>query len=468
MFVKTNPNQLWLFVIVLFVAPASDAFTADVEFDFDGRTVASTARRIATCDLDNDGHLDVVVAGTVSGEISTFLGDGAGNLALRATYDVQAPFSLATGDLDNDGDIDVLTTNVLGGGVTVLLGDGTGALSVEQELSTGSSPFTVVIEDFNEDGNADFVVTNTGSGTVAVYVGDGTGTFSFLASYPNVPQPAQVTTADFDGDGNLDLAVATSQGSIITFMYGNGNGTFPVIINVYMGVDDSLWDLVATDVDDDGFMDLVAPCPSFDVIAVFYGVSFGGILPPVTYPAGDEPRDLSVLDVNGDGFKDIVALNVQGAEVSINLGTQSGVLTDPVFVPVAAGDDAIELVDLNEDGWPDFLTANPVGGFLSTYYNSGKVEEPLFHRGDASGNGYVTLEDAIVLLDHLFFGGEVECLDAADSDDDGQLGISDAARVLDYLYTVDAPPIPDPGPAECGVDPTTDGLGCPSDPHMCP
>ena len=47
------------------------------------------------------------------------------------------------------------------------------------------------------------------------------------------------------------------------------------------------------------------------------------------------------------------------------------------------------------------------------------------------------------------------CQDAADSDDNGQLNITDGVRILNYLF-LGGPAPPAPGPDSCGPDPTSD------------
>ena len=53
------------------------------------------------------------------------------------------------------------------------------------------------------------------------------------------------------------------------------------------------------------------------------------------------------------------------------------------------------------------------------------------------------------------------CLDAADTDDSGDLELTDAVRILGYLFLGNAAPMP-PGPpgSDCGVDPGPTHLGC--------
>jgi hypothetical protein len=67
-----------------------------------------------------------------------------------------------------------------------------------------------------------------------------------------------------------------------------------------------------------------------------------------------------------------------------------------------------------------------------------------FHRGDADDNGQLQLTDAIRILGVLFLGqGVITCTDAADADDNGSLQLTDAIRVLGVLFlgqgTIPAP-----------------------------
>jgi len=64
-------------------------------------------------------------------------------------------------------------------------------------------------------------------------------------------------------------------------------------------------------------------------------------------------------------------------------------------------------------------------------------------------------------LNYLFLGGlPPPCLDAADVNGDA-VDISDALRLLSYLFLSGSPPGP-PGPHVCGPDSNDDDLGCAS------
>jgi hypothetical protein len=68
--------------------------------------------------------------------------------------------------------------------------------------------------------------------------------------------------------------------------------------------------------------------------------------------------------------------------------------------------------------------------------------------------------DAIGSLNFLFTGGNPPtCSDAADTNDDGRVDISDPVSTLSFLFSGGAPP-PSPGAGACGSDPTDDGIAC--------
>lgn len=163
---------------------------------------------------------------------------------------------------------------------------------------------------------------------------------------------------------------------------------------------------------------------------------------------------------------------------------------DPLFVRSPAWDDAGTPEDPSDDVWEEGDlhlrpespcrdagtsdgapetdlegTRRPVGpGVDIGAFEYPTSVEPYFLRGDSNADGTVELSDAIRILDYLFLGGRVlDCADAADATDDGAVDVSDVVADLGFLFLGWSEP-PLPGPDQCGIDPTDDDLGCESYP----
>ena len=73
----------------------------------------------------------------------------------------------------------------------------------------------------------------------------------------------------------------------------------------------------------------------------------------------------------------------------------------------------------------------------------------------------MNIADGVFTLGFLFAGNQAPpCLDAADTDDSGQLNIVDSIGTFNWLFAGDTCPAP-PGYERCGEDPTpNDPLDC--------
>lgn len=90
---------------------------------------------------------------------------------------------------------------------------------------------------------------------------------------------------------------------------------------------------------------------------------------------------------------------------------------------------------------------------------TGEVLAESFTRGNANRDDSIDISDAIKLLLRLFAAGEeLQCLDAADADDDGKITVNDPVTILNYVFS--SAEIPAPGASGYGPDPTPDALDC--------
>ena len=151
---------------------------------------------MSVADLNRDGKIDLLIAGAGPEDdsglyLSSYLGDGAGNFALKQTIDLGTGALegvLGLGDFDEDGNVDVAYPITFGqnrnSSTTLLtfLGDGTGSFSQDQSIRVGKGPHSALVADFNADGHVDIAVTSRVAGTLSILLGDGSGTFTIHAN----------------------------------------------------------------------------------------------------------------------------------------------------------------------------------------------------------------------------------------------------------------------------------------------
>lgn len=183
-----------------------------------GSAVVGYGAGAAWGDYDGDGDADVVVPVGWTGPNPFLVNEGGDGLRsvvpspLRLGGETSGGTSAAWGDYDNDGDLDLF---VAGGGLGDALyrNDGKGQFTriqaVRDQLAPGATN-GAVWADFDNDGWLDLMVANrTGAPFVLRNLGD--GTFAVVAD--NAISLRESTSnglaiGDYNGDGALDVAVA--------------------------------------------------------------------------------------------------------------------------------------------------------------------------------------------------------------------------------------------------------------------
>lgn len=124
---------------------------------------------------------------------------------------------------------------------------------------------------------------------------------------------------------------------------------------------------------------------------------------------------------------------------------------------IEVGRQSLSLPEMVPAGVAVASTGSPV---LASFGNLSQfVAEDRFRRGDTDNSGRVDIADALFQLLYVLLGqGEVSCLDATDSNDDGISDFTDAILILTTLFL--GGEIPAPGPFDCGTDSTEDDLDC--------
>lgn len=160
-------------------------------------------------DVNNDGHLDVLINGISSANSQLFLGNGDGSFSFAgtlATSPSTAGDQNLLGDLDGDGNVDLFAKDTASSDFFVRFGNGDGSFGSTQTYNTqgiyGSRPQVV---DFDQDGDDELVFFDESEGFVQVadfeddqlklrqeFEASPTGDFNF-------------SIADINDDGILDF-----------------------------------------------------------------------------------------------------------------------------------------------------------------------------------------------------------------------------------------------------------------------
>jgi hypothetical protein len=230
---------------------------------------------------------------------------------------------------------------------------------------------THIAADFNGDGRLDLAGAGLNAASVMLNTGD--GTFRPKVAYPVAGQTQDLAAGDFNGDGIIDLVVTINTPQIsLSLLTGTGDGTFNAAINFpnTSGFDSP--DVVATDLNNDGKLDVVilhsiacftAPCVAAETITVMLG-NGDATFQTRELAAPQHMHAMAAGDFNRDGIKDL-AIGSENTKLHILLGVGDGTFVrQPEMTLIAGGDlfsacNDVDVADFNRDTIQDLVV--PLG-----------------------------------------------------------------------------------------------------------
>lgn len=410
---------------------------ADLFYDFDSPIDLGFAHwDTQSGDVNGDGVGDLIQS--LPDGIHVHLGPNldpviASSISFTHAYRVE--------DLDGDGRSDLV--GVRDGSLEFLIADPTGALVVDQVITPVPSYHKVVTADADADGDVDVL----GFSNQQVYLhrqGPDSQFLPAIISSLNT-NAYDVVTGDFDQDGWIDFGASAWDTTRVYF--GQADGTF---VEGALSVGTVI---ASGDLDQNGTPDLVLG--DYRLI-VWFGNGDGTF---VEQEVAASPFPLSsylsghLIDLDADGDLDLA---FSGADAYVLQNNGLGLLTpafahEPTFCYTMC-----RPYDFDDDGRLDLavvkcLTMTPI---LQV-----GLAGPSFRRGDVDGDGARRINDVVLTLSHIFEGASSPCLDAVDSNDDGQIDLADAVYLATHLFSTGSG-LPAPSGEACGSDPTEDPLDC--------
>lgn len=320
---------------------------------------------VATADYDNDGRVDLFVAGMPQSILYRNRGDGTfedvtGKAGVSNRQ--QWPVSAGWFDYDKDGRLDLFVVNYVAWNPATepFCGD-----SVDRKYRTychpkhyQGLPNTL----FHNNGDGTFTDVSAASG-IAKHTGKGMG----------------VAFGDYDSDGDPDVVVTND--AVPNFLFRNDGDAFVEVgLAAGLGFNDdgralSSMGVDLRDADNDGKDDVFVTALANETFPLYRNLGKGQFM-DVTYPAGIGKSTLqlsgwgnAIVDVDNDGWKDLFAAtgDVQNnVEVFSSLASKqrSIVLFNErgSFRAVPTGSEGLHrgsaLADLDGDGAVDLVQTN--------------------------------------------------------------------------------------------------------------
>jgi hypothetical protein len=345
---------------------------------------------VAWADFNNDGRLDLIFSGSTNSNTSfpaisrVYLNNGKGGFTNGNVALPRLQFaSIACADYNNDGFMDILLAGATNSSSSTLpisavfRNNGNGTFSNANVGLIGVHDAAVAWGDFDDDGDVDILLTgntnvNASSTTTTpvtrVYRNNGNGTFSDINAGLAGVYRGVAAWGDFDSDGKLDVLIAgegtNSQTYLNTIYRNTGNGEFQSLSSGMPGTTFSAG--AAGDYNNDGRLDVFT---AGQMLAAPGGTAplYRNLFPATNSPPAAPTAPQTIVSANAATFRwDPASDNASAASgltYNLRVGTSPG--REQIFSPAAAADGTRRIAAMGNVGQRKIWTLNlpPAGTF---------------------------------------------------------------------------------------------------------
>lgn len=304
--------------LLLIISLLLSAFIADKSRT--SYTIKKDAEYLFSHDVGNDGDIDLLMALSNMG-LQILDNDGSGyfsesDLHSFGSYPFHHGYGMCLGQLDDDPEYDlVYRARYTDDELNLWVYFNHFSDSTHLDLN-GIIYLKLDICDMNNDGLNDIIATFPRKAHFGIFYNQGNHTFSEMDYIPLTNFPSRLTCGDINGDHLNDIVVFTgiatgTEGGFNSVLYNNGDSTFT---RQYLNTTaDNKYEII--DFDRDGRMDVVCMkashfMPFSCLIDIF---EFDPIKDSLVHAKkiilDNFAEDLLITDMNNDGFPDIVSVS---------------------------------------------------------------------------------------------------------------------------------------------------------------